>query len=119
MFVRIETGQKAEFSDPEANQLISLLKEVRTDQSFGAIAERLRWLRKLKVFWVHLNAPRDRVVHAIQTLFKNRVTDWVFTGDLLPSAAGSTGTLFDIMQEAPHRPGVFHGIEKRTRLQSH
>lgn len=119
MFVRIETGQKAEFSDPEANQLISLLKEVRTDQNSGPISERLRWLRKLKVYWVHLNAPRDRVVHAIQVLFKKQVTDWVFTGDLLPSAAGSTGTLFDIMQEAPHRPGVFHGVEKRTRLQSH
>ncbi|MBS1960143.1 MAG: hypothetical protein JST80_11770 [Bdellovibrionales bacterium] len=119
MFVRIEIGQKAEFSDPEANQLISLLREVQTDQRFGAISDRLRWLRKLKVFWIHLNAPRDRVVHAVQVAFKNRVTDWVFTGDLLPSAAGATGTLFDIMQEAPHRPGVFHGIEKRTRLQSH
>lgn len=126
MFVRIETGPKAEFSDPEAQLLWSQLKDVRVlspgelnSESQAPIAERLRWLRKMKVFWVHLSAPRDRVVQAVQLVFKNRVTDWVFTGDLLPSAAGVSGTLFDLMQEAPHRPGVFHGIEKRTRLQMH
>jgi hypothetical protein len=119
MFVRIETGHKAEFSDPEAHQLVSLLKDVRTDEGFGVVAEKIRWMRKLKVYWVHLNAPRDRVVQSVQALFKKHVTEWVFTGDLLPSAAGATGTLLDIMQEAPHRPGVFHGIEKRTRLLIH
>ena len=114
MFVRVETGFQAEFSDPEAKRIHAKLREVHP-----ALAEKIRWVRKLKVYWIELSAPRDKVVQAIQTAFKNSVTDWLFTGDLLPSAGGVTGTLFDLMQESPFRPGVFHGIEKRKRLQSH
>jgi hypothetical protein len=114
MFVRVETGFKAEFSDPEAAKTHQKIAEIHP-----ALAEKIRWIRKLKVYWMELNAPRDKVVQSIQFAFKNPVTQWLFTGDLLPSAAGSTGTLFDLMQASPYRPGVFHGIEKRKRLQIH
>jgi hypothetical protein len=114
MFVRVETGFKAEFSDPEAKKLHQKIADIHP-----SLAEKIRWVRKLKVYWIELSAPRDKVVQAIQFAFKNPVTQWLFTGDLLPSAAGSTGTLFDLMQESPYRPGVFHGVEKRKRLQVH
>jgi hypothetical protein len=114
MFLRVETGFKAEFSDPLAQKLFQKVNEIHP-----ALGEKIRWVRKLKVYWLELNAPRDKVVQAVQIAFKNSVTDWLFTGDLLPSAAGSTGTLYDLMQESPFRPGVFHGIEKRKRLQVH
>ena len=114
MFIRIETGFKSEFSDPEANRIYQKLEEIHP-----ALAEKIRWIRKLKVYWLNLNAPRDKVVQAVQAAFKNSGTEWLFTGDLLPSAGGSTGTLYDLMQQSPFRPGVFHGIEKRRRLHHH
>jgi hypothetical protein len=114
MFCRVETGFKSEFTDPEATLVLNKIREIHP-----SLAEKIRWIRKLRVTWMEIDAPRDKVVQSIQAAFKNRVTDWVFTGDLLPSAAGSTGTLYDLMQESPFRPGVFHGIEKRKRLSVH
>ncbi len=114
MFVRVETGFKAGFSDPEANRIQRKISEIHP-----VLSEKIRWMRKLNVVWMDLEAPRDRVVNAIYHVFKNPVTEWIFTGDLLPSAAGASGTLLDLMQVSPFRPGVFHGIEKRKRLQTH
>ncbi len=114
MFVRVETGFKAEFSDPEALRLQRKIAEIHP-----TLAERIRWVRLLRVSWLEFDSTRDKVIQAVQAAFKNQVTDWVFTGDLLPSAAGASGTLLDLMQESPFRPGVFHGIEKRNRLQIH
>jgi hypothetical protein len=114
MFVRIETGFKAEFSDPEANRIHRTIAEIHP-----ALAEKIRWVRRLDVYWIELAAPRDKVVGAITAAFKNPVTEWLFTGDLLPSAAGKTGTLYDLMQESPNRPGKFYGLEKRQRLSFH
>ncbi len=114
MFVRVETGLKADFSDPEAKAIHEKLSEIHP-----ALAEKIRWVRKLKVYWIELNAPRDKVVQTISAAFRNSVTDWLFSGDLLPSAGGETGSLFDLMQASPFRPGIFHGIEKRKRLQHH
>lgn len=114
MFCRVETGFKSDFTDPKAKRIHQKVKEIHP-----GLAEKIRWIRRLNVAWLEFDAPRDKVVQAIQSCFKNRVTDWVFTGDLLPSAAGSTGTLYDLMQESPFRPGIFHGIEKRKRLTVH
>ena len=114
MFCRVESGFKSEFSDPEAARIHRKIAEIHP-----SLSEKIRWIRKLRVVWMEFDAPRDKVVQAIQSVFKNRVTDWVFTGDLLPSAAGATGTLYDLMQESPFRPGIFHGIEKRKRLSVH
>jgi hypothetical protein len=114
MFVRVETGYKAGFTDPGAMRLQKKIQEIHP-----ACAEKIRWARKLEVVWMEFDTPRDKVVNAIQFAFKKPVTDWVFTGDLLPSAAGTSGTLHDLMQDSPFRPGVFHGIEKRKRLHSH
>ena len=88
MFCRVETGFKAEFSDPEAARIHKKISEIHP-----TLAEKIRWIRKLSVVWLEFDTPRDKLVQAIQANFKNRVTDWVFTGDLLPSAAGSTGTM--------------------------
>lgn len=114
MFVRVETAFKAEFSDPVAARIHKKIAEIHP-----TLAERIRWVRRLKVSWLEFDGLRDKVIQAIQMAFKNQVTDWVFTGDLLPSAAGASGTLYDLMQESPFRPGMFHGIEKRKRLNVH
>ena len=114
MFVRVETGFKSEFIDPEALRMQRKIAEIHPQ-----LAEKIRWVRKLKCYWLDFNAPRDKVIQTIQQVFKIPVTQWLFTGDLLPSAAGSSGTLQDLMQEAPYRPGVFHGIEKRKRINIH
>lgn len=114
MFVRVESGFKAGFSDPEATRIHKKIMELHS-----GIGEKVRWIRRLNVAWMEFDAPRDKVVRSIQLCFKNPVTDWIFTGDLLPSAAGASGTLFDIMQDSPFRPGIFHGIEKRKRLNAH
>jgi hypothetical protein len=105
MFVRVETGFKAGFSDPAASRLHRKIQEIHP-----ACSEKIRWMRKLAVVWMEFDAPRDKVVQAIQAAFKNPVTDWVFTGDLLPSAAGTSGTLYDLMQDSPFRRGFFHVI---------
>jgi hypothetical protein len=114
MFVRVEIGYKAEYIDPEARQIHQKIMEIHPQ-----LAERIRWVRKLKCCWLELDSHRDRVIQAMQQVFKLPVTHWLFTGDLLPSAAGSSGTLQDLMQAAPFRPGVFHGIEKRKRFSYH
>ena len=114
MFVRVETGFKAGFSDPAASLLQKKIHEIHP-----ACAEKIRWSRRLGVVWMDFDVSRDKMVQAIQNAFKNQVTGWVFTGDLLPSAAGSSGTLYDLMQDSPFRPGIFHGIEKRKRLHTH
>ncbi|NDG83654.1 MAG: hypothetical protein EBX52_01280 [Proteobacteria bacterium] len=114
MFCRVESGFRSEFSDPAAARIHSKISKIHP-----SLAEKIRWIRKLRVVWMEFDAPRDKVVQSIQQVFKNKVTDWVFTGDLLPSAAGATGTLYDLMQESPFRPGIFHGIEKRKRLSTH
>jgi len=114
MFVRVETGYKAEFVDPEALRIQQKISEIHPQ-----LAEKVRWVRRLKCYWLELNAPRDKVIQTIQQVFKTPVTHWLFTGDLLPSAAGSLGTLQDLMQTSPSRPGVFHGIEKRKRINVH
>ena len=114
MFCRVESGYRTEFTDPAAIRIHEKISKIHP-----GLAEKIRWIRRLRVVWMEFDAPRDKVVQAIQQVFKNKVTDWVFTGDLLPSAAGATGTLYDLMQESPYRPGVFHGIEKRKRLSTH
>ncbi len=114
MFVRVETGYKAEFIDPEARRIQKKISEIHPH-----LAEKIRWIRKLKCYWLEIDASRDRIIQSIQHVFKNPVTHWLFTGDLLPSAAGSFGTLQDLMQASPYRPGIFHGIEKRKRFSFH
>jgi hypothetical protein len=111
MFLRVETSLKSDFVDPIAQQWLTKIGKVH-----GSLAEKIRWARRLPVYWIELDAPRDRVVQAVQAAFRDPVLNWLFTGDLLPSAAGPSGTLQDLMQAAPSRPGVFHGIEKRKRL---
>ena len=114
MFVRVETGYRAEFVDPEARRIQQKIAEIHPQ-----LAEKIRWVRRLKCYWFELDAPRDKVIQTIQQVFRTPVTHWLFTGDLLPSAAGSLGTLQDLMQASPSRPGVFHGIEKRKRINVH
>ena len=114
MFVRVETGYKTEFMDPEARRIQQKIEEIHPQ-----LAEKIRWVRRLKCHWLELNAPRDKVIQSIQQVFRIPVTHWLFSGDLLPSAAGSSGTLQDLMQAAPYRPGIFHGIEKRKRIHIH
>lgn len=48
-------------------------------------------------------------------IFFDPVLQWLFTGNLIPSAAGKYGDVLDLMQAAPNRPGIFWGIERRFR----
>ena len=82
MFVRVETGFKAEFSDPEASRIHRKIAEIHP-----TLSDRIRWVRKLKVAWLEFDGSREKVIQAVQAAFKNQVTDWVFTGDLLPIEA--------------------------------
>ncbi len=111
MYVRLELCTRPGWSDPQADTLTGLMQRMKPE-----LARKIRWARILRVFWMDLQAQRDQAVAAIQSGFGDLVLTWAFTGDLVPSAAGATGSLQDLMQASPHRPGVFYGIEKRIRL---
>jgi phosphoribosylformylglycinamidine synthase len=40
---------------------------------------------------------------------------WIFSGNLIPSAAGKTGAIQDLLEASPIRPGKFWALEKRFR----
>lgn len=111
MYLRVELAYRPQFSDPLALRWLELVKKSNPE-----LAQKVRWARLLEVLWVDLAATRDEIVTAIQQSFGDPILKWVFTGDLVPSAAGASGTLLDLMQFAPYRPGVFHALEKRVRL---
>jgi hypothetical protein len=111
MYLRIELAYRPHFSDPFAQRWLQQVKKVQPE-----LFQKVRWARWLDVLWVDLAATRDEIVTSIQESFGDPILKWVFTGDLVPSAAGASGTLLDLMQFAPYRPGVFHALEKRVRL---
>ncbi len=110
MFARVEVAVKPEFDDPEARVFIRKL-----ELAHPTLRKQIRWCRTLKIYWLEVEAPRDELRAAIGEIFHDPVTSWLFTGDLLPSAAGPNGTVQDLFDSAPFRWGKFWGLEKRFR----
>jgi len=107
---RVEVGLRPELFDGGVD---SFLKEAET--SMSALSEVIRWARLLDVYWLDLPVSREELILALTEIAWDPVFQWMFTGNLIPSAAGMSGQIEDLMQQAPFRPGTFWGIEKRFR----
>lgn len=110
MFLRLEVGVRPEFSDPEGDGILK-----KAELAMPEIRRNIRWGRYLPVYWLDVDLPRETLIHAITEVFLDRVSGWLFTGNLIPSACGKYGTLQDIMEHSPHRPGSFWALERRYR----
>jgi len=110
VFARVEVAVRPEQVDPGAAGLLR-----RIELSHPELRRKIRWARVLDVYWLDLPIAREELVSGISEVFWDRVLQWVFTGNLIPSAAGKSGTLVDLMETAAQRPGVFWGLERRFR----
>ncbi len=110
MFCRIELATRPEFADPASDLLLRRLQLAHPE-----IAKCVRWMRVLPIAWVELPSSREEMIPAVVEIFWDRVLGWVFTGNLIPSAAGKHGGILDVMTGAPHRPGKFWALERRFR----
>jgi hypothetical protein len=110
MFARIEVAIRPEYSDPTAQ---SLLKRIHGQ--LPELRKKIRWARLIDVYWIDVPRSREDIIPACQEIFQDRVTQWLFTGNLIPSASGKAGSLEDLMEASPVRPGKFWGVERRLR----
>lgn len=111
MFARIEVVTRPEWVDVQAQ---SFLREVElVDPNLRKL---IRWARWLQIFWLDLSLSREELLFGLQEILRDPVSKWMFSGNLLPSGAGKKGSIEDLLETAPNRPGIFHGIEKRSRL---
>ncbi len=110
MFVRIEVAQHPEFADPMANAAMRRLALAHPE-----LRKKVRWARWLDVYWFDFPLSREEMIPALTEVFWDRVLQWVITGNLIPSAAGKHGSILDLMEAAPHRPGKFWALERRFR----
>lgn len=112
MYARIEVALRPEFPDPASKrflrQLELALPEIRKD---------ITWARQLDVYWIGFEAEvgREFLIPAVTEIFWDRVLCWLFSGDLIPSAAGRHGNLVDLFEVASSRSGKFWGLERRFR----
>ncbi len=110
MFARIEVAQHPEFADPTAQGFLRRLKLAHPE-----LRQKVRWARWVDVYWLDLPMSREELIPAITEVFWDRVLQWLFTGNLIPSAAGKHGGILDLMEAAPNRPGKFWALERRFR----
>lgn len=110
MFVRVEVAVRSEWIDPGAQAWLR-----RLELSHPDLRRQIRWARMLDVFWIDLDVPRAQMIPALREIFWDPVQNWIFTGDLVPSAAGERGGAVDVFESAPHRNGKFWGVERRYR----
>ncbi len=110
MLARVEVVVRPDLTDSAARRLV---KQVKTADP--ELSARIRWARLVDVYWLDLPVSRENVMVTVQELFWDPVTQWLFTGNLIPSAAGKSGGMTDLMEYSPIRPGNFWAIEKRYR----
>lgn len=110
MFARIEVAVRPDLLDSAAQGLLRKIELVSP-----SLRRKIRWGRFLDVYWLDVPVSREEVITTVTEACWDKVLQWVFTGNLIPSAAGKTGSLEDLMQLAPNRPGKFWGIERRYR----
>lgn len=113
MYARVELTYRPEYSDPKANDL---LRQIEVTDPY--LRKKIRYIRVLDVYWMDLPLKREEWILALPTILWDPVTQWLLTGNIIPSAAGTRGTLEDLLETAPNRPGNFYGLEKRFRLSS-
>jgi phosphoribosylformylglycinamidine synthase len=111
MFARIEVALKPEYPDPLASPLLR-----RMEMTDPHLRKLVRWVRSMTVYWLDLPLSREELIYASQETLWDPVLHWLFTGNLIPSAAGKHGNVEDILETAPNRPGKFFALEKRFRL---
>lgn len=110
MFARIEVVLKPELIDPAANRFLR-----KVELMDPSLRQKIRWARSVQIYWLDLECTREELIIAVGEVFWDRVLQWLLTGNLIPSAAGKFGTIQDILQFAPIRPGKFWGLERRYR----
>ncbi len=110
MFARIEVATKPEYADPSA---LSFLR--RVELAHPEIRKKIRWARMLDIYWLDLPVPREELISSISDIFWDPVLQMIFSGNLIPSAAGKTGGMQDLMEYAQFRPGKFWALERRFR----
>lgn len=110
MFVRVEVATRPEFSDPTSDALLRRIELTHPD-----LRRLIRWARFMDVYWLEVDCPRDKMIGALHEVFWDKVMSWLFTGDLIPSAAGSHGNILDLFDAAPDRLGKFWALERRFR----
>lgn len=110
MFARIEVAMRPEFADPVAQGLLR-----KIELANPAVHQKIRWGRLIDVYWLDLPASREEMIPAITEIFWDRVLQWLFTGNLIPKAAGKQGGIQDLAEAAPYRPGKFWALERRFR----
>jgi phosphoribosylformylglycinamidine synthase II len=110
MLARVEVAMRPEFADPAAHGLLRKIELAHPE-----IRRKIRWARLMDVYWLDLPASREEIIPAITEICWDRVLQWVFTGNLIPSAAGKQGGVPDLMEKAPNRPGKFWALERRFR----
>ena len=110
MFARIEVGVRPELLDSPVQGLPR-----RIELTDSNLRRQIRWARLIDVYWMDVSATREELIFAIGEVCWDKILQWVFSGNLMPSAAGKTGGLQDLMENAPNRPGKFWGIERRYR----
>ena len=91
MFARIEVAMRPEFSDPAATGILR-----RIELSHPDLRKKVRWARLLDVYWLDIPGSREEMIPAIGEVFWDRVLQWLFTGNLIPSATGKNGGIGDI-----------------------
>ena len=110
MFARIEVTMRPEFPDPAA---AAILRKI--EFAHPAVRQKVRWARMIDVHWLDLPLSREMAITAISEIFWDKVLQWLVTGNLIPSAAGKHGSVLDLMESAPSRPGKFWALERRFR----
>lgn len=111
MFARIEVALKPEYPDPLAAPLLR-----RMEMTDPHLRKLVRWARSMTVYWLDVSLSREELIYASQETLWDPVLHWLFTGNLIPSAAGKHGNVEDLLETAPNRPGKFFALEKRFRL---
>ncbi len=111
MFARLEVALKPELTDPISSPLLR-----RMEMTDPHLRKLVRWARAIDVFWLDVPLAREEMIYAASEVLWDPVLHWLFTGNLIPSAAGKKGGIEDLLETAPNRPGRFFVIEKRYRL---
>lgn len=112
MYARIEVALRPEFADPSSKRFLRQL-----ELALPEVRKEITWARQLDVYWIGFEADvgREFLIPAVTEIFWDRVLCWLFSGDLIPSAAGRHGNLVDLFEVASSRSGKFWGLERRYR----
>jgi len=110
VFARVEVAIRPEFADPAATNFLR-----KAELAQPELRKKIRWARMLDVYWLEIPAAREEMIHAIGSIYWDRVLQWLFTGNLIPSAAGKSGNVQDLCEAAPNRPGEFWALERHFR----